>query len=105
VYCIFSHRHLDPVWAGAYMGGASLVGWLAGIFVFMRERDWITCGLLFLFYVLGSSAYSAFCVHFYHNQEFRQEEITRAFVCYYTNPVLLPIKWIKEQYQTTYPAL
>lgn len=105
VYCFFSKRHLDPIWAGAYMAGASLVGWLAGIYIFMRERDWITAGLLFLLYVLGSSAYSAFCIHLYTKDKLRQEDTTRAFVNYFTNPVLIPVKWIKEQYQTQYPEL
>jgi len=107
IYCFFTtrqsvasrHRHINVVWATGIMLGAGLVPWLCGIYAFVRDNDWITAFVLFLFIVIGSSLYNANQLRLIDRFDVSREDLVRAVVHYYTDALFGPIRWIAKKWQ------
>lgn len=99
IYCFLSHRKINVVWALGIMCGTGLVPWLCGIYAFIRDNDWITAFVLFLFCVIGFALYSANQIRLVGRFNVSREDLVRAVVHYYTDAIFGPIRWMKSQWK------
>lgn len=95
-YSFASKRYMDPIWSGGFMAAGGLLGWLCGLYIFINENDWITSLVLFLLFVIGSSAYSAHQIKLVGRFSLSRKDLVRAVIHYYTDPVFLPAQWIQK---------
>lgn len=100
IYCFLSHRKINVVWALGIMCGAGLVPWLCGIYAFIRDNDWVTAFVLFLFCVIGFALYAANQIRLVGRFSVSREDLVRAVVHYYTDALFGPIRWMKIQWKT-----
>ena len=96
IYSFASKRYMDPVWAAGFMSAGGLIGWLCGLYIFINENDWITSLVLFLLFVIGCSAYSAYQIKLVGRFSLSRKDLVRAVVHYYSDPVFLPAQWIQK---------
>lgn len=87
VYTYWSPRDVDP-WKSFYiMIIVGIVGWMTGLYVFIKEQDWITAGVLFVL-IIASAAYSAVEIHYVTRYNVGEKELTKAIIQFYSDPVI-----------------
>jgi len=87
VYTYYSPRNVDP-WKSFYiMLIVGVFGWMTGLYVFIKEQDWITAGVLFVL-IVGSAAYSAIEIHYVTRYNVGEAELTKAIIQFYSDPVI-----------------
>ena len=86
-YTYVSPRHVDP-WKSFYiMLIVGVFGWMTGLYVFIKEQDWITAGVLFAL-IVGSAAYSAIEIHYVTRYNVGEKELTKAIIQFHSDPVI-----------------
>jgi len=87
IYTYISPKNVDP-WRSYYiMLLVGLFGWMTGLYVFIKEQDWITAAVLLVLIVL-SAAYSAVQIHYVTRYHLGEKELIKAIIQFYSDPVI-----------------
>jgi MFS family permease len=104
LYGFWSPKHMDPVWGFIGMAVAGALVWAVGLYAYILEQDWISCGVLFGLSVVGGSIYNAYqiyVVNVYQHASISEQELINAVICFYTWPVTWSVQIVRQRWSQT----
>lgn len=84
-YCFLAKRTLTVVWTIIVTFIPALATWLLGLYVFLKEQDWISSIVLFVVFVIGVSAYNSYEIYLIGQKRFHLKENIKVLNYYYTD--------------------
>lgn len=96
-YCFFAKRTLTVIWTLVVTFIPALSMWLLGLYVFLKEQDWISSIVLLFVFVIGISAYNTYEIYLIGQKRFHLKENIRVLSFYYTDSLRLPYEWYRRR--------
>jgi len=102
-YSLYSKKKILPTPSVLIMLSSGMLVWGWNIYAFLKEQDWISAVVLFFVVVIGHSLYCSCEIYLTNQHRLTNNELIKAIIYYYTDPVFIPVRWMRVRFAKNPP--